>query len=261
MNWRFHIAHALACMLMLFLVSLPVYYPERNNSGVQLYLQGDFEGAIRAFEAAEVNAPNQAAPYFNAASALAEVGRLRAAEAALQQALLRSDDETLVQQAYFNLGNIYFELALYEDAILAYREVLVRDPANEAARHNYELALSKRQATPTPTMQEQNTNPEQDQTDPEAQPTSNPADQQNDSEPTPTPTNPVSPLNEEQPTLVDDLGGTPGPLDATAEAGSMGMSPLEEIERQLDAIQDNQRSLREFLNDLSTPGPFNERDW
>jgi hypothetical protein len=41
----------------------------------------------------------------------------------------------------------------------------------------------------------------------------------------------------------------------------MGMSPLEEIERQLDAIQDNQRSLREVLNDLSTPGPFNERDW
>lgn len=262
MKWRFHAVHVLICLLLLVALSLPVYFAERNNSGVQLYQQGNFDAAIRAYEAAEVNAPDQPEPYFNAASALAEVGRLRAAEAALKQALLRANnDETVIERAYFNLGNVYYEMALYEDAVLAYREVLVRDPANEDARHNYELALSKREPTPTPTPQEQNTNPEQNQVDPEAQPTSNPADQEDGDSPTPTPTNPVSPLNDVQPTLIEGMEGTPGMFTATAESRSMGMSPLEEIERQLDAIQDNQRSLREMLNDLNTPGPINERDW
>ncbi len=270
MKRRFHMIHALICLLVLVIVSIPFNPAERNNSAISLYDQGNYEAAIDAYQAAAVNMPDAPEPYYNSASALAATGRLRAAEAALQEALDHLDEdsgpqaEPLVQQAYYNLGNIYYEQALYEDAVTAYREVLKRNPQNEAARHNYELALLHFEPSPTPTTQEQNTNPDEDQVNPEATPTPNPMGEDESQPPTPTPSPPptqaAAPPDNATPTLAPAEGGTQGPLPSTPSTPSAGPS-LDDVERQLDAIQANQRTLSEMLNELATPGPFNSRDW
>ena len=264
-KWQFSLLHAIVCLLMLVLVSMPVNVAERNNAGNDLYAQGSYESAILAYQAAEVQAPDAPEAYYNAANALVETGQLRSAQASLQQALLNAD-ESLIKKAYFNLGNIYYQLAFYDDAVAAYREVLVRDPADQDARHNYEMALARSEPTPTPTLQEQQTNPEEDNTNPDAVPTNKPA-AQDQSEltpsptPTPLPTHPVGPLDEPPPTLVPNIGGTPGQFESTPVPQENGPQTVEDAERQLDGIEADQRTLREYLSGLVTPGPLNEKDW
>ena len=47
----------------------------------------------------------------------------------------------LVEDVYFNLGNAYFREGRFDDAIGAYREVLLLDPDDLDAKVNLELAL------------------------------------------------------------------------------------------------------------------------
>ena len=244
------------CLIITLVFSFRVHSAERINTGNALFHQGNYEAALRAYQVAQVNAPDQPEAYYNAARPLAEAGRLRDALAALEQALKTADDD-LTAKAYYNLGNIYFDIAQYDRAVELYREVLIRHPEDSDARHNYELALLRRLPSPTPTLQEQQTNPEQDETDPTMTPTSNPADQ-NGPTPTPPPESLPDPLQPPQSGQAGDLGSNL-PTSPTPAAG--GSLSVEEIERQLDAIQENQQTLREFLLRAATPAPPKGKDW
>lgn len=229
---------------------------ERNNTGNALYARGEYEPALNVYQVAQVNAPDDAPAYYNAASALAAVGRLRDAAAALEQTL-RNADEAMAFQAYYNLGNVLFAMARYNDAVLAYRQALRINPADEEARYNYELALQQQVPTPTPTPQEQQIDPEQDQAD--STPTNNPAGQAG---PTATPTPPPDSPPDEQATPQEGVSGildSNEPSTPTPSAG--GPLSIEDVERQLDAVQENQQTLREFLNRAATPAQPNLRDW
>jgi Ca-activated chloride channel family protein len=260
MKWRqvLLLAAGLTSLLLL-VVSTQTDPAQQNNAGISLFEQDNFEAALLAFQAAEVQAPDNPEAYYNAASALAETGRLRAARDSLAQAL-RTAEEPLISDAYFNLGNVLYELAFFDEAVAAYREVLLRDPQDQEARHNYELALLRIEATPTPTPQEQQTEPEEDQTDPETEPTNNPADEE-ELVPSPTPSSAVEPLDETLQTPVEGEGGTPGPLEASPVPQEQGQENVEDVDQMLDALQANQRTLREHLNNLTTPGPLNTKDW
>jgi tetratricopeptide (TPR) repeat protein len=194
---------------------------------------------VNAYQAAQVAAPDAPEAYYNAASALAGTGRLQSAVAALEQALKTSDSDLTVK-AYYNLGNVYFDLAQYDKAVEAYREALLRQPDDQDARHNYELALSR---LPTPT-------PEDRSPDPQPTPTDNLGGQQ-ESTPTPdiiqTPT-PQSEDNQSQETAI------PTPLPG-------GTLSVEDAERILDAVQHNQRTLREYLERFTIPVQPSGKDW
>ena len=254
--WLILVLGGVCCLCMALILSFQVRSVERINTGNVLFQQGNYEAALRAYQVAQVNASDQPEAYYNAASSLVEMGRLRDALSALEQALKTANEE-LTAKAYYNLGNIYFELAQYERAVEVYREVLIRDPDDNDARHNYELALLRRLPSPTPTLQEQQTNPEEDETDPDVTPTSNPADQTGPT-PTPPPESLPDPAQPPQNGLTGDLESNI-PTSPTPAAG--GSLSVEEIERQLDAIQENQQTLREFLLKAATPAPSNGKDW
>jgi len=255
-TWRILGLVSIIYLFVLLLSGFRVHPAERNNAGNALFQQGSHEAALRAYQIAQVNAPDEAEAYYNAAGSMMRTGRLRDALAALEQAL-KTADEALAIRAYYNLGNIYFELAQYGRAVEAYREALIRDPGDSDARHNHELALLRRLPTATPTLQEQQTNPEEDEADPDATPTSNPADQDG-----PTLTPPPDSLPEASQT---PRTGFAGDLESDAVASLTpapgGSLSVEAIERQLDAIQENQQTLREFLLKAATPSPPNGKDW
>jgi tetratricopeptide (TPR) repeat protein len=229
----------LVVLAFLFLTSCEVNPAERNNAGNTLYEQKEYTEAVNAYQAAQVAAPDAPEAYYNAASALAGTGRLQSAVAALEQALKTSDSDLTVK-AYYNLGNVYFDLAQYDKAVEAYREALLRQPDDQDARHNYELALSR---LPTPT-------PEDRSPDPQPTPTDNLGGQQ-ESTPTPdiiqTPT-PQSEDNQSQETAI------PTPLPG-------GTLSVEDAERILDAVQHNQRTLREYLERFTIPVQPSGKDW
>lgn len=171
--------------LCFLLTACGVSAAERNNTGNYLMLSGDFENAIDSYQVALVEEPDNAIIYFNSASALAATERIEEAEATLQQAIERGDD-FLAADSWYNLGNIYFSVEDYQQAIMAYRQALLLDPVHEDARYNLEIANS-RLLQPTPTSIEMQTELDQEQVNPTAEPSPNPAGQTN---PTPTPTPP-----------------------------------------------------------------------
>lgn len=224
----------------LLLTSCEINPAERNNAGNTFYEQGGYADAANAYQAAQVAAPDAPEAYYNAASAFARIGRLQTAVAALEQALKTADDE-LTTRAYYNLGNVYFDLAQYDKAIEAYRTVLLRQPDDEDARYNYELAL-KRLIPQTPDDQ----SPE-----PEATPTHNPNNEQN-ATPTPDTMQTPTPQGEDDQQNQELLMPSPMPE---------GTLSVEDAERILDAIQQNQHTLREYLERFSAPVQPSDKDW
>ncbi len=220
---------------------------ERNNSGNDLYTQGNYPAAIRAYQAAQVIMPDDPVAYYNAGSALAAAGQVQAAIDNLNQAL-KTADESLITQAYYNLGNVYFDMALYSNAVEVYREVLLRRPDDDDARFNYELALS-RSANEAPQEDEQ-------EPDPTATDTAEGGDQ-----PTPTPSPGTgTPENTEEPESGGG-GDSDGDEPITVTPEPQGEMSEAQMENMLDSVEENQQTLREYLQRLSTPGPAPDKDW
>ncbi len=219
---------------------------ERNNAGNRLYEASEYDPAIDAYRAAQIADPDRAEFYLNMASALMRDGDSDAAIAALEL-VLNNDDGDMAAQAYYSLGNVYFEMENYPDAVQAYREVLLLNPDDDDARYNLELALSLI-LPPTSTALEQQTMPEEGQADTTATPTDNPA---GTGPPTPTPTpeeGPPDPLaTPEEPEVSD--GGEPG-IGPSEQQGDM---TVEEASRILDPIQHDQQTLNEYASSLPTP--------
>lgn len=219
---------------------------ERNNAGNVFYAQGDYSLALQAYQAAMVADPDHPVPYYNAASALSQTGRLQAAVAALGQAL-KTADSPLAAAAHYNLGNVYFEMARYDEALAAYREALLLDPQDGDARFNYELALL-RIATATPPQSQPTPSPTPDAAG-SSSPT--PPQQENAGESTPTPTG--QPPSEESLPLPANVT----PIPPTQQSALS----FEEAARSLDAVQRGQRTLRDVLQGRATTVSPQEKDW
>lgn len=228
---------------------------ERNNAGNDLYSRGDYEAAVEAYFSAQVIEPDAPEAYYNAAGALAGAKALETAKAALQQAL-KSADSALAAKAYYNLGNVYFAAAQYQEAVIAYQETLRLRPDDEEARYNLELALMFILA-PTPTALELKTEPEEGQTDLEATPTNNPAGQDG---PTPTPPPEEGPPDPSA-SPVTGSGQPGGTYLSTPLPERGGEVSIEDAKRLLDSVQQNQQTMREYLEGLSTPGAPSGNDW
>lgn len=229
---------------VLILASCASHPAERNNAGNDLYDRGAYNDAVQAYQIAQVNDPDRPEAYYNAASALSSSGRVQVAIAALEQAL-KTADEDLAAQAYHNLGNIYFGMALYADALAAYREALLLRPDDADTRYNYELTLLR-----LPTPPPNDTEPEEDEAEPTPTAESNDGDEPQTATPTPA----------ESATPEPEQGESSTPTPSTPTPNPNSELSVEDAERILDAIQQDQKTLREFLNS-TTIAPTVEKDW
>lgn len=226
------------------------------SSGNSHYNDGDYQQALDSYRDVMVANPDDPIAYFNSASVLllglAEFDR---AVEALELAVAQGDDQMAVQ-AYYNMGNVFFEEGIYLDAIWAYQQALLIDPNDDDARYNLELAM-QRYIPPTPTALEQQTNPEFGQSDPETTPTNEPGGFDG-----PTPTPPpmeVSPDPSQTPESGDrsedgEESGTPIPQ---ADGGMT----IEQAEDLLDAVEQDQETLSQYIDDETTSGNPGEPDW
>lgn len=228
---------------------------EDNNAGNRLYRNENYTAALREYQSAQVNAPDRPEAYYNAASALAGQGNYEMAVAALEQAL-RVDDPDLLFRAYYNLGNVHFRAMQFNRAITAYQEALLINPDDDDARYNLELAL-QRAVAPTPTAIEQQTEPENDETDPDVTPTNNPGGFDG---PTPTPPPQDAPPDPEQTPESGDVANE-GVDSATPIPAAEGEMTIEQAERILDSVQQDQQTLTQFLQEESNFGIPAEKDW
>lgn len=119
---------------------------EKNHptveAGTQAYLEGRFEDALAAYQAAKKEKPDSAALDFDIGNALYKLGRYEEAREAWLRAA-NSPKRDLKEKDYYNLGNGFAALNQTKDAIASYRKALTLDPGDEQARHNLEVLLRK----------------------------------------------------------------------------------------------------------------------
>src|SRR5947207_14607264 len=100
-------------------------WTDKGNAAAQ---QGDYEGAVEAFEkAVEIN-PNDARARYNLALAQQYLGDSELAIAGYRRAI---DLDPQLVDAYINLGNLYGELGLHEESLETLQQALDLDPEND----------------------------------------------------------------------------------------------------------------------------------
>ena len=252
---------------MLFMMSLlisacGVDSAERNNAGNWHHQQGDYTQAIDAYLAGQVVDPDNLVLYLNAGQTFAISGDVDNALAAYELVIEQSEESEsplLAAEAYYNMGNMYVDLGLYQDAIQAYRESLIQNPENADTRYNLELAMSFID-TPTPEPEEMQTEPDEGQADASATPTNQPLDNE---APTPTPTpQPEAPPNETIEPNTGITGTQTGPTPSTPAPLPESTLSVNEAIQLLEPISEDAKTLGEYRN---TAVPFGTsesgKDW
>jgi len=116
-----------------------------NKEGNDAFTEEAYIEALAAYEAAQVENPELAEPYYNAANTLYREGAYTEAMMMMQEALKYTDADPLQQSGFYNQGNSAFNLEEWESAIASYTEALLRNPEDQEAKYNLELALQQMQ--------------------------------------------------------------------------------------------------------------------
>jgi tetratricopeptide (TPR) repeat protein len=108
------------------------------NEGKKLYDQGDFSGAMRkqteviGTDSSNYEAYNERGLFYR------KTGNYNYALSDFYKALETNPNFSL---AYVNMGNVYFDMKKFSDAIDAYKKALSIDPTLDVAERNLQRAL------------------------------------------------------------------------------------------------------------------------
>jgi Ca-activated chloride channel family protein len=221
-----------------------------NAAGNERFAEGEYGEALDRYRLAQVDAPDEPVPYYNAANAHNREGSLEETLAQTQQAL-KTAPPILAAQAWYNLGNAFFDAQEWAQAVSAYQESLRLAPDDADAKHNLELALRELEAQEA---QQQETQERQDAQSEEGQEEEAQQEQVEQAEPESSPTEDAS-ISEVE---GSEEGETPQPLATPAEEGMTE----EQAEQLLRALLADSQTLQERLRDQQPqPGPPPEQDW
>lgn len=132
-------------LLILLITACGPSAEKLNKQGNEEYAREAYVEALAAYESAEFESPEMAESYYNAANVLYRQGAYEEALSQLQQALRLAEDESLAEKSYFNMGNTAYESQDWQDAVAAYTQSLIRNPNDQDAKYNLELALQQMQ--------------------------------------------------------------------------------------------------------------------
>ena len=215
------------------------------KDGNEEFAREDYEGAIGAYQQAQVETPGLAEPYYNAGNAYYRQDAYDPAQSQIALALENADGE-LRSDSFFNLGNAFFQREHFIDAVEAYKETLRLTPDDRDAKHNLELALNQLQEPEEGTEQEQE-----------------PGQQEGEGQESPQQPGPEEQEGAQQQQQSgqqqQQTGQSEQQPDSQQEPGTL----TEEQARQLlDAIAQNIETLQEHLQQVFVaPGPAPEQDY
>ena len=147
-----------------------------NQAGNDEFYRDAYDEAWGMYQSAQMENPELAEPYYNAANALYKQGLYEEALTQMGLALQFADDESLAEQVFFNLGNSSYNMQDMETAVSSYIEALLRNPNDADAKYNLELALVQQQDQEQQDQEQQ----DQEQQDQEQQDQSDEGEKQDD---------------------------------------------------------------------------------
>jgi Ca-activated chloride channel family protein len=157
----------LILVIGLLLVACSPSAEKLNQEGNQAFTEQAFIDALEAYQNAQIESPELAEPYYNAANAYYRQGQYEQALEQLQQALQFAEDENLAENSLYNLGNNFFNSQELETAIEAYKSALLLDPHDQDAKYNLELALQQQEQQQQQQEQQQDQQQQDQQQEPQ----------------------------------------------------------------------------------------------
>ncbi len=274
---RFHLRRAALLLLLAGAAGPPVHAARPRDllrEGHERMQDGHLAEALaryqEAAQAAEGTALDPAVALYNAARALAALGRHEEAAATYRRAL-ESGFADIQVPARYNKANARLRavqalaeqdpqqarqaLPDLEEALDAYRDAMLLDPADEDLKANFELARRLKQAIeelpPPPPQPENDDEEEDDQDEPPSPPPPTPPENGNDDPEEP-------PENGDEPE-APETGDEPTEL-ATPPPDPPQLTP-EDAERILDAQRQEEEAYREQVRLHQFPPERVEKDW
>jgi Ca-activated chloride channel family protein len=115
---------------------------EKVKAGNTHYYSDKYDEALNSYQDALLEDPQSAVAHFNQGDALYKLEKYEEAIESYQKTVASKEIE-LEALAYFNIGNAYFKQDKLQESIAAYIKALERDPGDQDAKYNLELARAK----------------------------------------------------------------------------------------------------------------------
>lgn len=113
--------------------------------GNEAYQKADYKTATGAYEKALQMEPNNIPGKYNLANALYKQNQFENAAANYLSIIKNTTDHSTLSKAWYNLGNSFIKQQKIQDAINAYRQSLLLDPADNDTRENLQKAINEKQ--------------------------------------------------------------------------------------------------------------------
>lgn len=238
--------------------------PEEANRAFE---NGDFTRAVELYRAAIAENTEDARLYFNLGNALSKAGNPEEAEEAYRQFQTRTDVAEEQAMADYNLGTAMSELGELEDALSHLRNALRRNPNDEDAKVNYEMALRQLQEQQDQEQQQQqdqdqnDQDQDQDQQDQQQDPQNQ--DQQNQQQNQDQQNQQQDQQNQSQQDQQQDQDSSSAPpqQSGSSASGKPEQISKEEAENLLKALEQLEKSILKNRKKASEEPVTNEKDW
>lgn len=113
--------------------------------GNEAYQKADYKTATGAYEKALQMEPNNIPGKYNLANALYKQNQFENAAANYLSIIQNTTDHSTLSKTWYNLGNSFIKQKKIQDAINAYRQSLLLDPADNDTRENLQKAINEKQ--------------------------------------------------------------------------------------------------------------------
>ncbi len=240
----------LASLIVLVVLIVSACSPEAqryNQKGNEHFKEGAFEEAVAEYDRAQVDEPDAAQPYYNEANVY---NLMRQPEEVLSQTeqAIKTAEPDLASNAWYNLGNVYFDVEQWPQSVEAYQDALRLNPNDSDAKHNLELALQKLQDTEQQQQEEQSSKSQQEQEQQEGE--SEQGEQEDQSQ-----------ESQSESSTSEDEDQEQESASAQQSEQTEGMTE-EQAMQLLQALLDESQTLQEALQEVHpSQGSPSEQDW
>lgn len=227
---------------LLFMVSIPRVHAEtmasKNKEGNQLFSEGKYAEAEKAYLDAQVKSPGKPEVLYNFGNSLIKQNKLDQGMQALHQSMNQGSSE-IKTHSWYNTGNALFAKGNFQDASQAYIQALKLNPSDKDAKHNLELSLmkmdQKKQKQNDQKQKQQNSENQKQSQDDQKKPGNNPKE-----------------------TNSQKNGEKQQQEAPRQQAGSISKEQAQQI---LDAFQSRELEEQRKLRERRAGQRSNERDW